>query len=219
MENQRTNRLIKYVFIALEVLLYLFFMINDIQHYSQDFVTASYKYGALLLCFLFVLFANTKWDKQHILISIAFLFTAIADFFLLFMNSYADIGIACFIVVQATYLAIIHENTETRIKKKSLSLRVIVMVAAVALLYFTNNISLLNVFAVVYFINLVINCLDAWLYSRNLGFAIGLSLFVLCDICVALFYLTDNSLAALGMWFFYLPSQVLISISNTTKAQ
>ena len=49
-------------------------------------------------------------------------------------------------------------------------------------------------------------------------FAVGLTLFVGCDVCVGLFNALPPgsppySAASVGMWFFYLPSQVLITLS------
>ena len=56
--------------------------------------------------------------------------------------------------------------------------------------------------------------------NERLGrIALGLTLFVGCDLCVGLFNarlsgsLPLHLLVYLGMWFFYLPSQVLIALS------
>ena len=49
-------------------------------------------------------------------------------------------------------------------------------------------------------------------------FALGLALFVGCDVCVGLFNALPApsplySAASVGMWLFYLPSQALIALS------
>ncbi|NLJ91134.1 MAG: hypothetical protein GX323_09575 [Clostridiales bacterium] len=105
------------------------------------------------------------------------------------------------------------------------------------------NISLI-ILGAYYFVSLLLNALDAIRISKKSDtlqvriFAIGLVLFILCDINVALFniarfYLSSSNdillgmsrishdninviyqLSFLAMWFFYLPSQVLISLSR-----
>ena len=50
-------------------------------------------------------------------------------------------------------------------------------------------------------------------------FALGLTLFVGCDVCVGIFNLPGllpdalYQFSRIGMWLFYLPSQVLIALS------
>ncbi len=82
--------------------------------------------------------------------------------------------------------------------------------------------------AVFYFSSLVINFIDSILINRSyrskqIGvFSIGLGLFILCDINVGLFnmfkYIKTNefvsNMSGFAMWLFYLPSQVLISLSK-----
>ena len=55
-------------------------------------------------------------------------------------------------------------------------------------------------------------------FNQGAGFGIGLLLFVGCDVCVGLHNLTGTpaplaAFAQVGMWLFYLPSQVLIVLS------
>ena len=78
----------------------------------------------------------------------------------------------------------------------------------------------LNLLAGLYFSQLLSNTILAWTRRgrRWRLFALGLTLFVGCDVCVGLF----NALppgspryfaVSIGMWLFYLPSQVLIALS------
>ena len=77
-----------------------------------------------------------------------------------------------------------------------------------------------NLLAAVYFSQLLSNTALSWTLRGApwRRFALGLTLFVGCDACVGLF----NALPAhsplypavsVGMWLFYLPSQVLIALS------
>lgn len=86
-----------------------------------------------------------------------------------------------------------------------------------------------------YFLTLCLNAVEAYVLSHPLKerwhdeaaagkvrpiFAVGLILFICCDICVGLWNLYPppprllREFAQVGMWFFYLPSQVLIVLSQ-----
>ena len=77
----------------------------------------------------------------------------------------------------------------------------------------------LNALALVYFPELVCNAAAALsLGRRGRMFGLGLLLFVGCDVCVGLHNLAGlpaplSAFAQVGMWLFYLPSQVLIVLS------
>ncbi len=45
-------------------------------------------------------------------------------------------------------------------------------------------------------------------------YEIGLLLFALCDCCTAISFLTGNTLVAKCIWILYLPSQILLSITE-----
>ncbi len=75
-----------------------------------------------------------------------------------------------------------------------------------------------------YFSNLCVNCAEAFALCGRKGlgekdlrrFAWGLLLFVGCDVCVGAWNLgLFEDFSRVGMWFFYLPSQVLITLSPT----
>lgn len=73
-----------------------------------------------------------------------------------------------------------------------------------------------------YFANLCINAAEAFALSvrdrPTRRFAWGLLLFVACDICVGAWNLgLFPGFARVGMWLFYLPSQVLIVLSQRVK--
>lgn len=91
------------------------------------------------------------------------------------------------------------------------------------------------VLALYYFISLILNFIDSVKVSRRANttrtrlFSLGLLLFILCDINVGLcnlprlvtinkgIYETVHNFTKIGMWLFYLPSQVIISLSKTNN--
>ena len=67
---------------------------------------------------------------------------------------------------------------------------------------------------------------DFWTLNgaRQRAFALGLTLFVGCDTCVGLFNVLPAGSplyfpASVGMWLFYLPSQVLIALSTLPEKE
>ena len=77
-----------------------------------------------------------------------------------------------------------------------------------------------NLLAGLYFSQLLSNTIPAWTRRgrQRRIFAAGLTLFAGCDLCVGLFNVLPPGSApyiavSVGMWLFYLPSQVLIALS------
>ncbi len=201
-------------FLILEAVLYLIFTGMDLCSYSGT--TIAFKYAGILLCLLFsILCACSGGDP---FVPAAQLFTASADFFLLVINEYYLAGILLFIGAQTVYLIRLYR----RAGKIWLPARIACALLAVLILCIVKMYSLLNLAAVLYFSLLLINMAVSWTLKTGMWreFSIGLSLFVLCDICVGLFNLGKSMPAGLyhfseiGMWLFYLPSQVLISLSS-----
>ena len=79
-----------------------------------------------------------------------------------------------------------------------------------------------NLLALIYFSNFLCNVALAVKLPRGWGrqFALGLTLFLCCDVCVGIFQSPGllppalEAFASLGMWLFYLPGQVLIVLSG-----
>ena len=88
-------------------------------------------------------------------------------------------------------------------------------------LYQLGQATALNLLAGLYFSQLLVNAVLAWTLPgrRWRLFALGLTLFVGCDVCVGAFNSPGLApagayqFAQVGMWLFYLPSQVLIALS------
>lgn len=198
------------VFLAAEGILYAAFLALDLLGRSGE--TFGLKYAGILLCLSFALLcARLGGDK---LVALALVFTTAADWFLLIQNDHLIVGVALFLCVQTLYLLRLHRVSG----RFGWGLRGIFAAALLLALFPLKLATPLNLLAVFYFSQLLSNTVLAWRHPAMRRFALGLTLFVGCDICVGLFNavpLPSNvfSIVSIGMWFFYLPSQVLIALS------
>lgn len=174
----------------------------DISKIDSDYI----KYLGIILCFIYALYNKKKYQ------SISMLFTLIADYFLLLQLNHYEIGVTSFIFAQITYFYFLG-NIDKSYFNMFLFIRGFIIIAGTLVLNITDSLTLLNELVLIYFSNLLFNCIQAHLtYNKTL--AIGLTLFVCCDICVGLYNINAaNNVAAFLMWFFYLPSQVLICLA------
>lgn len=66
-----------------------------------------------------------------------------------------------------------------------------------------------------YFLTLCLNAIEAFALKKSISFAAGLLLFICCDLCVGAYNLDIfPAFTWWGSWLFYLPSQVLIVLSQ-----
>ena len=150
------------------------------------------------------------------LVPVALALTAGADWFLLVRNDRYLLGIALFLAVQAVYFLRLRRAGADR----AWPLRSALALGAGLGVYALGMASAVNLAAALYFSQLAANALLAWTLKgeRWRAFALGLTLFVGCDVCVGLFNVLPPGSApyfavSVGMWLFYLPSQVLIALS------
>ena len=189
-------------FFVSELLIYITFIILDLLKLDSTYI----KYAGILLCLIYAIY-NKKKNR-----SIAMFFTLIADYFLLVINKHYEIGLLSFIIVQITYFYFLG-NIDKAYFNMFLLIRGFIAIAGGLVLLLTNNLSLLNELVLIYFSNLLLNFIQAYICGQKL-FALGLLLFICCDICVGLHNINAAlSLATFLMWIFYLPSQVLIVVS------
>lgn len=188
-------------FILLESMIYISFIIMDFYHLNSIYI----KYLGIILCFIFSLL-----NKNYI-ISLAQLFTLIADYFLLVIDKYYVIGLISFIIVQLIYMYYLYLSKV----KTYIYIRIIIVLAV---LTFVNNFPFLYLLVLCYFSLLVMNAICSYSNKKLIILSIGLSLFICCDICVGLHNILDSGLVyeivTMSMWIFYLPSQVLITIGG-----
>lgn len=199
-------------FLGLEGVIYAAFLVLDLT--GRSGLTIPIKYAGILLCLAFALLCALRGGDR--LVPLALALTAGADWFLLVLNDHYTVGIALFLCVQTVYLV--------RLWQAGAGIRYVLRVGlalgAKLAVYAAGIATPLNLLAALYFSQLLSNTALAWTTQgkRWRRFALGLTLFVGCDTCVGLF----NALPAasplspavsVGMWLFYLPSQVLIALS------
>jgi len=202
------------VLIACIALLYVSFLSLDILTHTRPMLSLQLKYLSMVLCFLLAISLHkrsaNKNDSKYVII--ALIFTLIADIFLLFTTN--DIaGIFFFCLAQLTYLK--------RYNFKFFTFGLCLAPVAIAVYFFT-SIAALFVIAGFYAI-LILTCFVSTFYTQLPRFnlicvRLGMFLFILCDIHVALFNqlprnVAYHQIASVAMWFFYLPSQVLLALS------
>lgn len=170
-------------------------------------------FGIVVFCF-FIALINTKpamGKKDYFLLIAALFFTVISDLFIIELDKY-ELGVTTFCVAQLIYFV-----RHTKKPKYLIYCPLILIPAALVCLFWTQ--SYLIFISVVYAQCLLLSVVSAiiafvkkrFLFPNNYFVLVGMVLFLLCDINVALFNLsiTDGSI----IWFFYAPSQVLLAIS------
>lgn len=206
--NRRLTPALLSSFLSVEGALYFFFLVLDLLGRGEQ--TISIKYACILLCLAFSLLGADR------LVPLALALTAGADWFLLVENDHYPLGIGLFLCVQTVYLV--------RLRRAGADsgwpLRSALALGAGLGVYALRMASPVNLLAALYFSQLLSNTLLAWTLKgkRQQTFALGLTLFVGCDVCVGLFHVLPPASPAyasvsVGMWMFYLPSQILIALS------
>lgn len=246
MASQRNKVNASIPFIGLQLVLYAAFMALDITEAAVG-LSCYIKYTVIILCFCYaylcagkgIIFTSANrrelWIRR--LLVLAMLFTLISDLFLLILDYYL-FGVLSFIPVQLLYglrLKLIDSKGHhyRRTLKQILAQLLITGITVALLIGLQTEINLLLIVTVFYFICIVTNVIHALLLAAatkgdrsNLLFALGMLLFLLCDINVGLFnmggflelpehiYQPIYSAASILMWTFYAPSQVLITLSG-----
>ncbi|MDO5292129.1 MAG: lysoplasmalogenase family protein [bacterium] len=160
-------------------------------------------------------------EKDVLILRAAIGFTLVSDTFLL-LTDYKELGVSTFIVVQLCYWYRLHKYKMTDLGITFLIWTCVVVGISIARL----PLDFLLLITAFYFICLLRNVWYSLSHGGNLLFRIGLVLFLLCDLNVGLFNLTQyvSVSATLGqflyscssvlIWVFYLPSQVCLSLSS-----
>lgn len=172
------------------------------------------KFMSIVLCFGLALSlyqrSHNKKDSKYVIFALTF--TVIADIFLLFTTRHIP-GVLSFWLVQLLYLKRYHNRL--------FGAGIIAVVIAIPLIFLLPFESL-HIIAGTYAI-LIMLCFFATFKTKLPIFnlvciRLGMLLFILCDVHVALFNLLARShpyfpIASIAMWFFYLPSQLLLALS------
>ena len=178
-------------------------------------------------------------NKETIFITIGLFFTLCADFFLVpKINIHGYIifsplgGMISFSLMQISYAIYLFLSQDIKYKKIHIIFRSIASILGIIfpLVLFQQDVDMVVILTGFYVANFIVSIIFAFInYRKNSLFAIGLTLFILCDIAtglasgVELGYLSipEGSLISwiafpgfnLG-WIFYIPAQVLIVLSS-----
>jgi hypothetical protein len=211
--------------IGLVSIILLSFLCNDITTgiYFKG-LSLWLKISGLSVCIGYSLIkCMTKYSWDNGVLCIAMLMTAGGDY-LLTIKSYSFWGIICFAGVHTMYSYRHCKRLANKQKKKllgiAISLSIIILV----------TISQLNqpLFRVAYLYAgiLVISLLSAIMMAskpyrtkKEIIILGGIVLFFLCDTCVALYNVTSGriqSIVGVLIWVWYLPAQLLLSLSGDT---
>lgn len=189
----------------------------DLASYPKAQVINLIKYSSILFCLLAagILTVQTK-NNTAVFLTAAFLFTAVSDYILIFMNAFT-LGVCTFFLAQSIHFCRIGRLKEW---KKSKFIMMILFRAGIAvflifLFSFQDAILIIGVF---YAVNLVGNLVESMSGSIRMKkqsltvLSVGFFLFLLCDMNVALYNLNAITSARVAsiIWLFYLPSQVLL---------
>lgn len=224
--KSKVFKIIFYIYLFIQFLL---FILTHTSFEKNDYL---YCYIVVILAFLFN-FIFIKKSYSFLFTSLALLFTVIADYFLLLYDSYYLIAMSVFLCAQICY------GIRVIIETKNITLRIIHIIMRISLSFIGvvlcfivlgKTADLVSIISVIYYINLVLSCVFAFINIKdnkyNLIFSIGLLLFVCCDLFVginnlstyfkydnnSIFYLINNCDVNFS-FIFYIPSQVLLSIS------
>ncbi|MBQ7600904.1 MAG: hypothetical protein IJU49_01890 [Lachnospiraceae bacterium] len=176
--------------------------------------------------------------RESIFLFLAYVCTATADYFLTITADRYEIAVGVFLGAQIFHFLRIsaarHAASKDALVKHPLAgillsvfARVILSGLVLIVLHVTGLWSLLNALAAVYFVELLMNTMDAALTAAHaLRFAVlaaGFLLFICCDVTVGLRALTEVGTISMTpdrfalntylTWVFYLPSQVMIILS------
>ena len=186
-------------------------------------------FGAIVLCFVHVLLHFKTCDK-FILGGLAC--TVMADFFLVVCSPIQQLwGMIFFLIAQSLYAAKLHLSSKSQ---ALLWTRIIltVLALAVTVLILKEKTDALALVSLCYYANLIVNIIVGFTqYRSNKLFPVALVLFLLCDTVIGLQVACGSYLPiAEGSivhqiifmpfnlsWLFYLPSQVLISLTGSNK--
>ncbi len=216
-------------FIIVEAIIYVVYNIISATQPGDPIIL---KYSGILLCLAVsavTIYFNR--DADAVITTAAMLFTAISDLFILVLDRHFEIGLATFIVAHSLYLYRLYHGRAKRIWL-TVVVRAVVAGILIGICCGLFEAELLVIEACIYLVLLVGNSVEALIMCprarKNILFAIGLMLFLGCDICVGLkhgsmvgVHLSNHvySFVVFMIWVFYLPSQVFIACSLINKGQ
>ena len=208
------------MFLVAEAVLFCTFVAMDIRNHELENII---KYIAISLIGIMGLRAGKQRD--NVVVTAAFLFTMVADLFLILIGNFVA-GVAAFICVQTCYTIRFSFMSGKPLVGELLKRLLPGLIFGAAATYFLDiKVGIIVAYACSFAVNFAhgfeLHILKP--SPRHLRFAIGLFLFACCDACVGITnlrpgFMTEQMIrnAEVMTWIFYLPSQILIL--STTDA-
>lgn len=224
------------ILLVIIALLYITFLYMDIFHGELFMISNLLKLISVILCFSLSLLVRNQGlgIKDLTLLRLGLFITIIGDLFLLVLNSHYILGIFLFSLVQTIYIVRYDiQNIWENIKRSLIILFSLILIYGI-LNYGVREIDFLIIISLYYFITLLTSLMKSIrayklkLYPNPNRFMIVLAmfLFLLCDLNVGLYNITKttsflpqygsllSNISSILIWLFYLPSQVLLSLSG-----
>lgn len=208
------------VLLVLQTAVYMSFLLADLFFAGAGLLSTALKYLSILLCLATAIaLRRHSWNRRDSALLIAALsFTCVADLFLLILG-WPVPGLLAFCAVQGLYI----RRYRPILFAPAAAIILLIGLATLTTKLLIPGFPTLQVLSGLYGA-LILTVTACGFFSplprlnRRLV-CIGMILFLLCDIHVALFNMlvADNPyfpFAAFLMWFFYLPAQVLLSCSS-----
>lgn len=215
--------IVKFVFVIVQAFIFYLGIFTDSVFIHEI------RFFSILLSFLFAfLFFNSKrlWRYGRQFIIGGLLFSTAGDYFLTVVHEQYELGILLFFVAQYSYSLYLCQDLGCLQKMRyfGICMGMGLLANAITFLFIGKMIALivLVLFYAAFFIGNIISVYRK--PANNKLFTAGLTLFLLCDICVVLSNLGryfpqihfDQRICAL-VWVFYIPSQICIALSACQK--
>lgn len=220
--------------LVLIAVLYILFLYVDFSNINLMVSSDIMKYTSIILCFFTSIITNrcALHIQDIFLLRLGLLATVFADLFLVILE-YPTLGVIFFSIVQ-----IIYSIRYDVIKTHSIIANYLYLFFIIIIAYLISNffieIDFLYAIALYYSIAIIISISKAIkAYKSNLYpspnkylILVGMILFLLCDVNVGIYNITKiinysesfydrlRNASNLLIWIFYLPSQVLLSLSG-----
>jgi hypothetical protein len=207
---------IKYVSFLVVVIYIVFLNMDAITKNLGNDYSLYLKYSTIILCFILSLLIGSEGcnNTDKLLVQSARLFTVIADYFLVILDD-CKYGILCFCIVQIIY--IIRHSFVVKVKLYKLSLAAALIMTSLIMLLGRINLHDLKKEVVMegaaYGCILLLSLYIA-LQTKDYLICIGMLLFFMCDINVALYNITKEFTLGFLIWLFYMPSQLFLTLSG-----
>lgn len=235
---EKTNKKSNIIKLILVIILVLYFVFLWMDIFKLEVFISSDTIKFLSMIFVFILSfmagKDTLFSRDIFLLQIGLLITLLADVFLLLLNSHYILGIGLFCLVQIIYSIRYKPKNAKKITANFALVFILLLLTYICIDKFILEIDFLIIIALYYAICLLSSTSKAIQLYKNKSYpslngkiiALGMVLFLLCDINVALYNIVGSiptpsnmivqlkNISFVSMWLFYLPSQVLLSLSG-----